>query len=236
MEQTKDIALVNNLPDALIIAGPELARNAGEAFLKIARHGEVTAETYDLIVADMRNADDAIKLVEGERRNITRQIDELKRQLIERERQFIDPLREQVSRVKSLLLSWQKEQERIRQEAIRKAEEERRQAEIARQQAQRQEEEDDIFGDDPVFSAPIPVQSEVYVPPPAKKAVVERVTNEPVLADEEVLLAHLMKNGGKVGGKMLIKVDWQAVKKLAKAGIEFPGVEVQSKSSLAKGR
>jgi hypothetical protein len=191
-----------------------------------------------------KNADAAYQQLQTLSREIEKSRETLKkpaldfgRSLDAAAKEAVAPIEAEKSRLGAVIKDWQKRENARREELARKAREEaeRQRQEQIRLEREREEaarlaalpKDDPVPGEDPVpvdeptvaFVAPekpaVPIQP-VYVPPPVKSSVREKVSKVLVIEDAALIPREL-------SGAVLLVPDEAQIKRLLTAGIKVPG-------------
>lgn len=245
------VTIANPLPHEIIVLRPELTARASMLAAYAEQCNPRDAETLEEANLAFREVDALAKEINAQRMESTRPIDALKRAIIAAEEKATEPLRAAKEALGRRIVACQRELERIRQEAERKAREEaarkaaeerarleaERQAKLAELEAQRKaeqerrEEEAALFGHPPEALPEVELPPVVYVPEPIKSEIAKPIKAAATVAkrkkteihDPAALIAEACKNGGTIHGVQVLAIDEKAVDKLMKAGCTVPG-------------
>jgi len=176
-------------------------------------------EGADSLVRDLRTVK---KQINDQRLNATRPIDALKKSIMAAAKELTDPLEAQEKRLGGLILGYQREQERL--------------AEQARQEALRKAQEETVAGasiggpindfDDGVCDGELPAPDYTPAPPVVKSTSVTTRMVEILVIDDLTYVPHRITCPGSDGPIDLLAPIETNIKAVLKTGITIPGVRI----------
>lgn len=215
------------------------------------------AEQANRLLIDLADIE---KAVAAEVERHSKPVHALHKLILEVGKKATEPLSTTKASLRGKVGAWNREQERLRQEAIAKAQAAQREAEAAAEAERRRlqaeadakaaearakadadaKELEALLGTPVapapvaapvVVAAPVPAAPAVVIPPPVKSAVVTRTVKVLVIEDEKAIPAY-------VAGIEVRCIDRAAVRKLLDNGIAVPGARLveQEQDAMARRR
>jgi len=246
-----DLTVKNTLPAEIVAINPQTVEKAGLLVAK-ANSIKITDVASHAAASDLYKVITALsKQIASDRLDITRPIDAIKDKIIEAERMGTVPLLAAKAKLEPMIKGFEREQERIRVEAERKAREEaearareerkrleaeqaariKEQEEAAVAAERKADEERRLFGETSIVVPEVEAAQPIVVVPeveaqliPAslpKSAVRESVKKVLVIDDEKLIPVEL-------AGVRLLTPDTKAINKLMQAGVAVPGCRLVS--------
>ena len=248
---TAAITIPNTLPGVIVALSGDTAALIRDIEIEAAGIAVVTSDTFQAADTLVSRAIKLDKAIEAERKKLKAPITELAQALDDAAGEARAGLLAVKSALGSQILAFTTEENRRREEERRRLEEQRRQAEeqarLAREEEERKRKEAEAK---PVPAVPVAPWDEVDDPAPAVPVV---MVNAPTI--EQQMAAAPIKSSSVVqktikrvevtdpalvprelAGVHLWTIDQKAIERLAKAGVQIPGVTVSEVTiTAAKG-